>query len=48
MPKAPSVTEAAAGGTAAAAHLGPQTLGVATLNQKTLTQGAVDLAFQHP
>lgn len=45
MPKAPSVTEAAAGGTAAA-HLGPQMLGVATLNKKTLAERAVGLAFQ--
>lgn len=35
MPKAPSVTEAAAGSTAAAAHLGPQMLGVAWLKKKT-------------
>jgi hypothetical protein len=48
MPKAPSVTEAVAGGTAAAAHLSPQMLGVATLNKKTLAQRAVGLAFQHP
>lgn len=47
MPKAPSVTEAAAGGTAVVAHLGPQMLGVAMLNKKTLAQRAVGLAFQH-